>query len=59
MWQVHKLVGMFLEYRFTDVDLRMLDRRCFATFYAPLQTEIVSDTRVKLATHHVLVGVRF
>jgi len=59
MWQVHKLVGMFLEYRFTDVDLRILDRRCFTSFCAPLQTEIVSETRVRLATHHVLVGIRF
>lgn len=59
MWQIHKLVGMFFEYRFTDVDFRMLDRQCFSSFCAPLQTEIVSDTRVRLATHHMLVGLRF
>ena len=59
MWQVHKRVALFLEYRFTDVTLRMLDRQCFQSFCGPLQTEIVSETRVKLATNHLLIGIRF
>ncbi len=59
LWQVHKAVAIFGEYRFTDVKLRMLDRQCFASSCGPLQIEIVSETSVHLGTHHVLIGVRF
>jgi opacity protein-like surface antigen len=58
-WQINKYVAMFSEYRFTDVSLRFLHRECFKASCGPLETDIVSETRVPLATHHLLMGVRF
>jgi opacity protein-like surface antigen len=58
-WQINKNFAIFSEYRFTDVNLRFLHRECFAVSCGPLDTDIVSETRVSLVTHHVLVGVRF
>lgn len=58
-WQLKKHLALFSEYRFSDVNLRFLDRRCRAESCAPLQTDVVSETKVSLGTHHILVGVRF
>ena len=59
LWQIHRSVAIFTKYRVTDVNLRMLDRQRFTSSCSLLRTEIVSETRVKLATHHLLIGVRF
>lgn len=58
-WQVNKYLAVFSEYRFTDVNLRFLDRRCLAASCTPLGTDIISETKVSLATHHLMVGIRF
>ena len=58
-WQLKKHLALFSEYRYSNVNLRFLDRRCLVESCGPVQTDIISETKVSLGTHHLLVGVRF
>jgi len=70
LWQISKMLGIFLEYRFTHVTLDYKKKACVPRTFAEAlglvcvfaenpPEVIVSTTQTTLDTHHMLVGVRF
>jgi hypothetical protein len=69
-WELHKRFAMFLEYRFTHVNLGYEKKVCRPRSFAEALSLVcvfaenppevtVSTTETTLNTHHILIGIRF